>query len=97
MNELFRIEGNRLLVNVKAIPQSSRTEFAGVKDNALRVRIAAAPEDGKANTELIAFLSKFLGCAKREIILKSGDRSRLKVIALPVSARQKLEKVFFGY
>ena len=80
-------------MNIKAIPLSSRTEFAGIKDNAFRVRIAAAPEDGKANTELIAFLAKLLGCAKRDIILQSGKKSRLKTISLPVSFRQQLEKI----
>ena len=87
----YQIKGDRLLLNIKAVPGSSKTEFTGVKDNRLRIRIAAAPEDGKANAELIAFLAKSLGCPKSEIKLQSGERSRLKVISLPASVRQELE------
>ena len=91
--EWFRVDGERLLLNVKAAPLSSKSEFAGIKDNALRVRIAAAPEDGRANSELIAFLAKFFGCAKNEIMLQSGKKSRIKTLSLPLSARQKTEKL----
>jgi len=91
--ECFRIDGDRLLLNIKAVPGSSRTEFAGVNNNRLRIRIAAAAEDGKANSELIDFLARSSGCAKKEIILQLGKRSRLKTISLPVSVRQKLEEL----
>ena len=93
MNEVFRIYDGRLLLSIKAVPGSSRTEFAGVKASALRVRVAAAPEAGKANAELIAFLAQFLGCAKKEIVIKSGERSRSKMLLLPMSVQQKLEKL----
>jgi uncharacterized protein (TIGR00251 family) len=93
LTELFRVDGNRLLLNVKAVPLSSKTEFTGIKDNAFRVRIAASPEDGRANSVLIAFLAEFLGCAKRDIVLKSGEKSRKKTFSLPLSVRQKLEKL----
>ena len=89
----YKTKGDRLLLNIKSVPGSSKTEFTGVKDNRLRIRIAAAPEDGKANAELITFLAKSFGCPKREIILQSGERSRLKVISLPISVRQELEKL----
>ena len=87
------VKGDRLLLDIKAIPGASKTEFAGVKDNRLRVRVAAAPEDGKANAELVAFLAKTLGCPKCEIILQSGKRSRLKVISLPALVQRELEKL----
>ena len=89
----YHIKDGRLLLNIKAIPLSSRTEFAGVNNNRLRVRIAAAPEDGRANSELIAFLAKYFGCAKRDIVLQSGERSRLKTLSLPVPVQQELEKI----
>ena len=93
MAEWLRIDGDRLLLDIKAAPGSSRTEFAGINNNRLRVRIAAAPEDGRANNELIAFLAKYFGCAKRDIVLQSGERSRLKTLSMPVSVQQELEKL----
>ena len=81
------------MLEIKAVPGASKTEIAGVKDNRLRIRIVAAPEDGKANAELLAFLSKALGCPKRDLRLISGEKSRLKVVALPVECLAKVEGV----
>ncbi|MCL1815856.1 MAG: DUF167 domain-containing protein [Treponema sp.] len=91
MDDWFRIDGERLQLNIKVVPGSSRTEFAGVNNGRLRIRIAAIPEDGRANNELIAFLAKFLNCAKKEIVLQSGERSRQKTLSLPGSVQQKIE------
>jgi uncharacterized protein (TIGR00251 family) len=84
-------EGNALHLEVKAVPGASKTESAGVKDGRLRIRIAAAPEDGKANAELRAFLAKALGCSKGEVVLLRGERSRLKTLAIPLLCREKAE------
>jgi uncharacterized protein (TIGR00251 family) len=73
----------RVLLDINAVPGASKTEFAGIKDDRLRIRIAAAPEDGKANSALLAFLAKTLDCPKRELILESGEKSRLKTVSFP--------------
>jgi uncharacterized protein (TIGR00251 family) len=93
MNNCFRIDGDTLRLEIKAIPGASKTELAGIKDGRLRIRLAAAPEDGKANAEMLNFLSKALGCPKRDLRLISGEKSRLKVIAIPVGYRVKVEEV----
>jgi uncharacterized protein (TIGR00251 family) len=93
MEECFRITGELIHLDIKAVPGASKTETAGIKDKRLRVRIAAAPEDGKANKELCEFLAKILGCAKREIELLSGEKSRLKTLAIPLACKIKLEEI----
>ncbi|GHT53382.1 hypothetical protein FACS1894106_4170 [Spirochaetia bacterium] len=87
----FRISGNLLHIDIKAVPGASKTEAAGIKDNRLRIRIAAAPEDGKANVELCGFLAKVLGCAKRDVVLLRGEKSRLKTAAVPAEYIEKVE------
>jgi uncharacterized protein (TIGR00251 family) len=89
----LREEGALLHINIKAIPASSKTESAGIRDGCLCIRIAAAPEDGKANTELRTFLAKTLGCAKSEVVLLRGEKSRLKTITVPASCREKVERL----
>jgi len=91
MDSYFRADGDKILLEIKAVPGASKTEFAGIKDNRLRIRLAAAPEDGKANAELLSFLSKTLGCAKRDLRIVSGEKSRLKTVALPVGCLEKVE------
>jgi uncharacterized protein (TIGR00251 family) len=80
-------------VDLRVVPGASRTELAGIKDGCLRVRIAAAPEDGKANRELIAFFSKILGCPKRDLILERGEKSRQKTIGFPLAYKVKFEEI----
>jgi uncharacterized protein (TIGR00251 family) len=84
---------DRILLDIKAVPGASKTECAGVKDSRLRIRIAASPEDGKANSELCAFLAKTLGCAKREVILEAGEKSRLKTVSIPAKVKEKIDPV----
>ena len=93
MDKVFRTDGDKIRLEIKAVPGASKTELAGIKDGRLRIRLAAAPEDGKANAELLSFLSKALGCAKRDLRLVSGEKSRLKVVALPVECLARVEGV----
>ena len=93
MRDCCSIAGNVVHIAVKAQPGASKNEITGVRDGRLCVRIAAAPEDGKANAELSAFLAKTLGCPKREIVLLHGEKSRLKTIALPFEYALQLEKI----
>jgi uncharacterized protein (TIGR00251 family) len=93
MNNCFRKDGDKIRLEIKAVPGASKTELAGVKDGRLRVRIAAAPEDGKANTALLGFLAKTLDCPKRDLRLLSGEKSRLKTIALPLERKERLEQI----
>ncbi|MDR1220581.1 MAG: DUF167 domain-containing protein [Treponema sp.] len=88
---VFRVSGGVILLDIKAAPGASKTEIAGVQENRLRIKIAAAPEDGKANAELRAFLATSLSCAKKDVVLKTGEKSRLKTVVLPLAALQKLE------
>lgn len=46
----------------------------------LRVYVTCAPEDGKANREVIRLLAKALGVAKSDLELVSGDKNRNKRI-----------------
>jgi uncharacterized protein (TIGR00251 family) len=94
MGNYYRVTDDALHLYIKAVPGASKTEFAGIKDERLRVRVAAAPEGGKANIELCAFLAKALGCARRDIALISGEKSRLKTLALPKCYEGNLRTLF---
>ena len=88
-----RIVGDELHIAVKALPGASKTEFAGVREGRLWVRVAAAPENGRANAELAAFIAKGLGCPKRDVSLLRGEKSRLKTVAIPLAYRLQWEKI----
>lgn len=65
------------------MPRSSKTEIAGIMDDeTIKIRIKAVPEKGKANNELIKFLSKELNIPKENISIISGKTDSIKLIKL---------------
>jgi uncharacterized protein (TIGR00251 family) len=76
-------------LEIRVIPRAGRNEFAGLRDGALLVRLAAAPVDGAANEALIALLAKTLKIPKREITIISGERSRSKRVRIDGVDRQR--------
>jgi uncharacterized protein len=71
-----------LLLDVKATPKAAREEVAGIRNGALMVKVTAAPEKGKANSAVIALLSKAIGVPKSAFELVSGETDRNKVLRL---------------
>lgn len=74
-------------------PGAKKTEVAGLYGDALKIRLAAPPVDGKANAALIEFVAERLGLAKSSVSLKSGQTSRRKVLAVdnaPADTAQRL-------
>ncbi|MDH5517144.1 MAG: DUF167 family protein [Gammaproteobacteria bacterium] len=54
---------------------------------ALKIRISAAPVDGKANRYLIAYLSQLFSVTKSQITLLSGNSSRYKKLKIQSPAQ----------
>lgn len=75
-------------LHVRATPNARSSSIAGWEEDplagrVLRVRIAAPPVDGKANTALRDFLAKQLGLPKSQVALEKGGGSRLKTFLIP--------------
>ncbi|AGG06751.1 MULTISPECIES: DUF167 domain-containing protein [Dehalococcoides] len=68
-------------VNLKIIPSARKNELAGYENGLLKLKIAAQPEKGKANKELIDYLSDLLDTPKAEIEICHGHTGRNKVLA----------------
>ena len=59
-------------------PGAKKTEVVGMHGDALKIRLAAPPVDGKANACLLTFLAETLGVAKSAVRLVAGESSRSK-------------------
>ncbi len=92
-NDWLRPSSGRLLVEVKAVPGASRSQVSGLRDGALLVRVAAPPEKGKANEELLACLARSLGLPKSAIELVAGASSRRKRLSVPAESEALLRKL----
>lgn len=94
MTALWLRQGERqTTLTLHIQPGAKKTEVAGVHGDALKIRLAAPPVDGKANAALIAFVADRIGVAKSAVSLKSGQTSRRKVLevtAAPADIEQQL-------
>ncbi len=68
------------LLTLHVQPGAKKTELVGEHGDALKLRLAAPPVDGKANAALLAFVAERLGVARSAVSLKSGQTSRRKVV-----------------
>lgn len=64
------------------MPGARCSELTGVADGRLRVRLAAAAIEGRANDELVRFLAATLGVPRRDVSVSAGARSRRKLVAV---------------
>jgi len=86
--------GDGVTFTAKIVPGSSKTAVAGLLGSALKVKVAAPPEKGKANQCLVAFLAKRLGVKKQAVMIVSGQTNPVKQIQVAgISAQTLLEKL----
>lgn len=71
-----------LILTLHIQPGARKTEIVGLHGEALKIRLAAPPVDGKANAALLGFLAKACGVSKSAVELVSGDTSRAKRVRL---------------
>lgn len=73
-------DGSALTVWV--VPGARRTEVVGYHGDALRVRVAAAPQKGMANKAAAELLGRFLGAKVRLAAGATSRRKRFVVVAV---------------
>jgi uncharacterized protein (TIGR00251 family) len=82
-------------ISIQVQPRASRTAVVSEHDDWLKVRVAAPPVDGAANSEIVNWLSKQLKVPKADIEFLSGERGRRKVALIHglsvVEVRQALD------
>ncbi len=78
---------NKNYLRIKVIPNSNTNEIKEIMtddsgEETIKIKIKAVPEKGKANAELIKFLSKELEIKKSNISILSGKTDRIKLIKI---------------
>ena len=95
---LFTADGDDAVVlAVHAQPGAGRTQVVGRHGDAVKIRVAAPPEQGRANDAIVKVLAEAFGVADAAVELKSGATSRAKRIRIaghaPDAFETKLETV----
>jgi uncharacterized protein (TIGR00251 family) len=83
---------DEMLLKVYLQPKASKNEIVGPYRDGIKVRVTAAPVEGKANEALLKFLAKEFGVTPSSVEIVRGHRSREKVIRIAGSLDQELRR-----
>ena len=89
LTEFIESAKNRLhqegsvVLSVRIHPRAKQTAFKELlEDGSIKIAIKSAPEDGRANQELIKFLSEIFEIPPSQIEILSGFAARMKMIRI---------------
>jgi uncharacterized protein (TIGR00251 family) len=97
MPDPVRETSDGILLTIRVIPRAKRSEIAGLRGEALLVRLAAPPVDGAANAALIDALADVLHLPRTQLAIAAGERSRLKTVSVVGLSVAEIERRLAGY
>jgi uncharacterized protein len=84
----------RIKIYVK--PNSCKNSVEGLYNDRIKIKVCSPPQEGKANRELIGFISKETGVSKKNIRIVSGERSNLKEIEIIKKPGTDIHAILLG-
>jgi len=89
------MDGPTTRLRLRVAPGSGRTAVVGRHGDGWKLRVAAAPERGRANEAVLDLLARTLRVPRRDLSLVSGSTGRDKVVVLtglePAEADRRLD------
>lgn len=71
------------IINIRVLPRSSKNQVIGeLADGTLKIKLMAAPVDGKANEELVKLLADYFQVSKNRVEIIRGLKSKNKVVQI---------------
>jgi len=67
-------------IYVQVSPRSSKNEVTKISAGEYKVKLTAAPVDGKANEALIKILSEYFNVSKSSIAIIGGKSVKTKIV-----------------
>ena len=69
-------------LQLRVSPGASRAGVVGRHGDAWKVRVAAPPEDGRANDAVVSLLADALHLSRRDVTIVAGRSGRYKIVRL---------------
>jgi uncharacterized protein (TIGR00251 family) len=84
----YRRNGETITLTLHVQPGAKRSEIVGLHGEALKIKLAAPPIEGRANDALLKFVAELFAVPLRNVELRQGGQSRHKVVAVTGSTVQ---------
>jgi uncharacterized protein (TIGR00251 family) len=81
-HDWYRRNGETITLTLHVQPGAKHSEVAGLHGEALKIKLAAPPVDGRANDALLKFIAGLFDVPLCNAELKLGGQSRSKVVAV---------------
>jgi uncharacterized protein (TIGR00251 family) len=80
-------DADAILLEVRIIPRASKDQVVGISQGRLKLKLTAAPVDGKANAALVRYLADLFSIGKSRVSIIRGEKGREKTIRICPAAR----------
>lgn len=78
----YRVHAHGITLTLHVQPGAKRSEIVGLHGEALKLKLAAPPVEGKANDALLRFIAEQFQVSLRDVALQQGAQSRHKVVLI---------------
>jgi uncharacterized protein len=92
VSDLYDVSGKDAVLRVHVHPGAGRTSVDGRHGDALKIRVGAPPEGGRANEAVVALVAEILGVPAANVTIVSGATSRSKRIRVSGLAVDDLDR-----
>jgi uncharacterized protein (TIGR00251 family) len=83
VDDLYTVtDDGSIVLSVHAQPGAGRSAVVGRHGDAVKVKVAAPPEHGRANQAIVEMLAQHLGLKAAQVELVSGTSSRAKKVRI---------------
>lgn len=82
MSDWYRHQHEAIMLNLHVQPGAKRCEIVGLHGDALKIKLAAPPIEGRANEALLKFIAELFDVPLRNVELKRGEQSRRKLVVI---------------
>lgn len=85
MKSWYHIKDDIITLTIYVQPGAKRNEVVGLHGDALKIKLATPPIDGRANKALLRFIATIFAVSLSQVVLKNGEKSRHKTITVHAS------------
>ena len=93
LRDLFDVSGDGVVLRVHVHPGAGRTQVVGVHGDALKVRVASPPQDGRANQAVVDLVAEVLHVGADTVELTGGPTSREKRVTVTGIDADEVERL----